>query len=98
MPSDARLSRELVRLVCDSPLPEPLEALALKGIPMEPLQEFLADQGFKTLLNRLISGGSATAPTGRSSSGGGINDVMAAMEPQDAGRRARADRGRPLEI
>src|SRR3569832_657121 len=29
---DARLSRALVRLVCDSPLPEPLEDLALKGI------------------------------------------------------------------
>ena len=55
---DARLSRELVRLVCDSPLPEPLEDLALKGIPTEPLQAFLEDQGFKTLLNRLISGGS----------------------------------------
>ena len=24
---------------------------------MEPLQEFLADQGFKTLLNRLVSAG-----------------------------------------
>ncbi|WP_028968638.1 DNA polymerase I [Sphingomonas sp. URHD0057] len=83
--ADARLSRELVRLVCDSPLPEPLEALELKGIPMEPLQEFLADQGFKTLLNRLISAGSATAPTGRSSSGGGINDVMTALEPKSKG-------------
>src|SRR5436190_11563226 len=82
---DARLSRELVRLVCDSPLPEPLDALELKGIPMEPLQEFLADQGFKTLLNRLITAGSATAPTGRSSSGGGINDVMTAMEPKSKG-------------
>src|SRR3954464_697943 len=81
---DARLSRELVRLVCDSPLPEPLDALELKGIPMEPLQEFLADQGFKTLLNRLVSAGSATAPTGRSSSGAGYNDVMAAMEPKQA--------------
>ena len=35
---NARLSRELVRLVCDAPLPEPLEDLALKGIPPEPLQ------------------------------------------------------------
>src|SRR4051812_11028438 len=80
--ADARLSRELVRLVCDSALPEPLDALELKGIPMEPLQEFLSDQGFKTLLNRLISAGSATAPTGRSSSGAGYNDVMASMEPK----------------
>lgn len=75
----ARLSRELVRLVCDSPLPEPLEALELKNIPPEPLREFLADQGFKSLLNRLDSGGSL-APTGRSSSGGGYNDVMTATE------------------
>ena len=30
---NARLSRELVRLVCDAPLPEPLEDLALTGIP-----------------------------------------------------------------
>ena len=61
----AAVSRELVRLVCDAPLPEPLEDLALKGIPPEPLQEFLEDQGFKSLLNRLIGGGAQA----RSSSG-----------------------------
>src|SRR5438045_1302704 len=54
---DARLSRELVRLVCDAPLPEPLDALELKGIPPEPLMEFLEDQGFKSLLARMTSGG-----------------------------------------
>jgi DNA polymerase-1 len=79
----ARLSRELVRLVCDSPLPEPLEDLELKGIPPEPLQAFLEDQGFKSLLNRLTGGGGA--PAGRSSSGGGFNDVMAAMERKSSG-------------
>jgi DNA polymerase-1 len=52
----ARLSRELVRLVCDSPLPEPLDALEMKGIPPEPLREFLEEQGFKALLNRLGAG------------------------------------------
>jgi DNA polymerase-1 len=77
----ARLSRELVRLVCDANLPEPLEGLALKGIPKEPLAEFLADQGFKTLLARLKSGGPAQ---GRSSSGGGINDVMTALDRKPA--------------
>src|SRR3546814_3877014 len=45
---NARLSRELVRLVCDSPLPEPLDDLKLKGIPPEPLKAFLADQGFRS--------------------------------------------------
>jgi DNA polymerase-1 len=75
---NARLSRELVRLVCDANLPEPLEELALKGIPPEPLRAFLEDQGFKSLLNRLNGGGSV--PTGRSSSGGGFNSTMAAMD------------------
>src|SRR6476660_6383592 len=79
---NARLSRELVRLVCDANLPEPLESLQLKGIPMEPLQEFLADQGFKSLLNRLT--GSAGAQ-GRSSSGGGINEVMASLDKKASG-------------
>jgi DNA polymerase-1 len=71
---NARLSRELVRLVCDTALPEPLEDLALTGIPPAPLKEFLEDQGFKTLLNRMIRGGpQQTGATVR-------NDVMAAME------------------
>ncbi|MFL6722155.1 MAG: DNA polymerase I [Sphingomonas sp.] len=74
---NARLSRELVRLVCESPLPEPLEDLALKGIPPEPLREFLEEQGFKSLLNRLNGGGPVQ---GRSSSGGGINGVMASLD------------------
>ncbi|MEO7634168.1 MAG: DNA polymerase I [Sphingomicrobium sp.] len=80
---NARLSRELVRLVCDAKLPEPLEALELKNIPVEPLQAFLEHHGFKSLLTRL-AGGSATAPTGRSSSGAGFNDVMASLEPKAA--------------
>ena len=55
---NARLSRELVRLVCEMNLPEPLEALELKNIPEEPLREFLQDQGWKTLLNRMVGQGS----------------------------------------
>ncbi|MDQ3483125.1 MAG: DNA polymerase I [Pseudomonadota bacterium] len=75
----ARLSRRLVELVCDAPLPEPLEDLQLKGIPPEPLREFLEEQGFKALLNRLNGGGPLA---GRSSSGGGINVGIAALESQ----------------
>jgi DNA polymerase-1 len=83
---DARLSRELVRLICDAPLPEPLEELAMKGIPKEPLEEFLAEQGFKSLLNRL-HGGSAqqTGATVR-------NDVMAAMEPKKPAATAEPEK------
>jgi DNA polymerase-1 len=81
--ADARLSRELVRLVCDANLPEPLDGLQLKGIPPEPLRDFLADMGFKSLLTRLETGGSVPAP--RSSSGGGINDVMASLDRKPSG-------------
>ena len=45
--------RELVRLVCDRPLPQPLDELVLKGLPKEPLQAFLTDQGFRSLLGKL---------------------------------------------
>jgi len=94
---DARLSRELVRLVCDSPLPEPLDALELKKIPEQPLREFLEDQGFKALLNRLNSGGSL-APTGRSSSGGGINATMTSLDKKPvappAAERIEIDRSK----
>jgi DNA polymerase I len=82
--ADARLSRELVRLVCDANLPEPLDALELKNIPEDPLRAFLEDQGFKALLNRLNSGGSLVEAR-RSSSGAGYNDVMAALDKKAAG-------------
>ena len=55
----ARLSRQLVQLECNAPLPEPLEELALTGIPPQPLKEFLEDQGFKALLARMVGGGSS---------------------------------------
>src|ERR687897_1092585 len=74
---NARLSRELVRLVCDARLPEPLDALELKGIPPEPLREFLEDQGFKSLLNRMIGGSPNTGATVR-------NDVIAALDRKPA--------------
>ena len=73
----ARLSRELVRLVCDAPLPEPLEDLVLTGIPPEPLKEFLEDQGFKSLLNRVGGGGA-------SSGGARPIDVMASKPTASA--------------
>ncbi|MBB3764753.1 DNA polymerase I [Sphingomicrobium lutaoense] len=56
----ARMSRELVELVCDAPLPAPLDDFKLDGIPAEPLRAFLEEQGFKALLRRM-GGGSKTA-------------------------------------
>jgi len=60
---NARLSRELVRLVCDSPLPEPIEGLAMKGIPDAPLREFLEEQGFRSLLAKLNGNSQVQAPS-----------------------------------
>ncbi len=57
----ARLSRRLVALHDSMDLPEPLEDLTLKGIPKEPLQQFLSHHGFKTLLNRLGAPAAAVA-------------------------------------
>ncbi|RVT41782.1 DNA polymerase I [Sphingobium algorifonticola] len=59
----ARLSRRLVELKSDMALPEPLDALTLKGIPEAPLRAFLEHQGFKALLNRLSGGAAKVAPT-----------------------------------
>jgi DNA polymerase-1 len=64
----ARLSRKLVELICDSPLPEPLDALAMKGIPDEPLREFLEFHGFRSLLARLGVQAQAEAPVQRAPS------------------------------
>jgi DNA polymerase I len=49
----ARLSRKLVELACDVPLPDPLDEFELKGIPEPPLRAFLEHHGFKSLLGRL---------------------------------------------
>jgi len=59
----ARLSRQLVELASDVPLPEPLEDLELKGIPDAPLRAFLEHHGFRTLLNRLSAVADAPVET-----------------------------------
>lgn len=58
----ARLSRRLVELHAEVPLPDPLDELKLGEIPPDPLRAFLEDQGFNSLLARLNNG---TAPGSR---------------------------------
>ena len=53
----ARLSRILVTLKDDAPLPEPLDDLLLKEIPEPPLRAFLEHHGFSSLLKKLGDGG-----------------------------------------
>src|SRR5690606_1544055 len=60
----ALLSRELVQLKEDCPLPIPLEEFRLEGVPPEPLAQFLETHGFTSLLKRLGAGtGSPDRPT-----------------------------------
>jgi DNA polymerase I len=49
----ARLSKVLVTLRVDCPLPIALEDMALQPIPEGPLRPFLEEHGFKSLLNRI---------------------------------------------
>lgn len=77
----ARLSRQLVELVCDAPLPEPLDALAMQGIPDAPLREFLEHHGFKTLLSRLDGRSGAVPATGSGNASPAPAREEAAPEP-----------------
>ena len=52
----ARLSRVLVTLKDDCPLPIELDDMKLQDIPEAPLQEFLAHHGFNSLLKKLGGG------------------------------------------
>ena len=49
----ARLSKVLVTLKEDCPLPIPIEEMELGAIPEEPLAEFLQHHGFNSLLKRI---------------------------------------------
>ena len=72
---NARLSRVLVTLRDDMPLPDPLEDLAMKGIPDAPLRAFLEHHGFRSLLTKLGTVADAPAPVS------GANPVLAVDPP-----------------
>ncbi|WP_120716620.1 DNA polymerase I [Tsuneonella amylolytica] len=60
----AELSRVLVELKCDCPMPVDLDDMKLDGVPPEPLAAFLTEHGFTSLLKRLDDGkGSPDRPT-----------------------------------
>ncbi|WP_298200507.1 DNA polymerase I [Novosphingobium sp.] len=58
----ARLSRQLVQLKEDCPLPVALDDFALEAVPKPPLAAFLAEHGFTSLLKRLDGGQAAPGP------------------------------------
>jgi len=57
-----RLSRQLVQLDCDTPLPSPIDALAVEEPTAETLAEFLDRMEFRTLARR-VAEARGTAPT-----------------------------------
>ncbi|HSQ96391.1 MAG TPA: DNA polymerase I [Croceibacterium sp.] len=59
----AELSRVLVQLKEDCPLPMPLDAFKLDTVPKEPLAAFLTEHGFTSLLRRLDGGSGSPART-----------------------------------
>jgi len=61
----ARLSRQLVQLREDCPLPMTLEEFKLDEIPKPPLAAFLSEHGFTSLLKRLEGGQAAPGPETR---------------------------------
>ncbi|MFA9200143.1 MAG: DNA polymerase I [Cypionkella sp.] len=86
----AELSRTLVQLKEDCPLPIPLDDMKLDGVPREPLAAFLAEHGFTSLLKRLDGGkGSPDRPI-----------QLHPAKPQSAGAPASAagNRQPPAEL
>ena len=69
---EARLSRVLVTLKEDCPLPHSFDELLLRDIPEEPLKDFLQHHGFKTLLKKL-----GVAPVETPSSAGASGEKQA---------------------
>ncbi len=55
----ARLSRILVTLRDDCPLPDPLDSFEIQDIPDAPLRDFLSHHGFNSLLKKLSGDGHA---------------------------------------
>ncbi len=58
---NARLSKDLVRLCDDVPLPEPIEAFAVRPPDPQALRDFLEAQSFRALLARIESQGGLLA-------------------------------------
>ncbi len=90
----ARLSRVLVTLKEDCPLPIPLEDMELGAIPQEPLAAFLGHHGFKSLLSRIGSVSNTHAanrtlagnPQAATKGGEAIATAPASIDPANGGR------------
>ncbi len=78
-----RLSRQLVQLDCETPLPEPIEDLVVRDPDGPTLQAFLEDMGFRTLAKRI-----SDSPQGGSQGG-----IAVSATPPPARTRAAPAHG-----
>ena len=82
----ARLSRVLVQLKEDCPLPMPLDDFKLDQIPPDPLADFLSEHGFHSLLKRLGEG--RGSPERRNDLNPAKPVTAAAASPPEGNRQA----------
>ena len=82
----ARLSRVLVQLKEDCPLPMPLDDFKLDQIPPDPLADFLSEHGFHSLLRRLGEG--RGSPERRNDLNPAKPVTAAAASPPEGNRQA----------
>jgi DNA polymerase-1 len=80
----ARLSRRLVALREDCPLPMTLDEFKLGEIPKPPLAEFLTEHGFTSLLKRLDGGQAAPGPNTQLHPAKPVNLAAPAPAPERA--------------
>ena len=83
----ARLSRQLVQLKEDCPLPVALDDFALGQIPREPLAAFLEEHGFTSLLRRLNDGKGSPGPKTQLNPAKAENGAAPAPRPGSEGKR-----------
>jgi hypothetical protein len=96
----AELSRVLVQLKEDCPLPMALDDFKLEQVPKEPLAEFLTAHGFTSLLKRLDDGKGSPdrrpSSTRRSRTLAGARPAPTGnRQPRPNGRRSTARLRRP---
>ena len=91
----ARLSRVLVALKEDCPLPVPIEEFALGAIPPEPLAAFLQQHGFTSLLNRLGKGTGSPSPSNQLHP---AKPVTAGAAPSEGAARQPPPQFPPLDL
>jgi DNA polymerase-1 len=94
-----RLSRQLVQLDCDTPLPEPIDDLILREPNKDVLQDFLELMEFRSLARRVGDGNASASPrTMDRPPGAAPSAPVASVSFTGAAARAAAAPAEPVTI